>query len=169
MSLCNLLGKKASNPLYTCLSNIKRGEAYLLTTQEALKSIKRCVDEHAVQRDAFQAALSNLQEYLKNAKNNYQSIEGKVTSQQSKHAALLQGFHESIDRLAHIPLHPALIAILSHAPQSSGGSNAPTAVTAGATSSGLLSGVTGVSLGGVSNTSIENQLANSSSELTRIR
>eukprot|EP01032_Pedospumella_encystans_P013316 gene13316-15338_t len=92
---------------------LKKSQCIEAFVQESYKSCKACVAQHQVQLDGIGAAISNLQYFHASISKAYVHCESKLSVQQNEHTALLDSFEASLERLAQVPLHPAIKAAFS--------------------------------------------------------
>lgn len=93
------------------LTHLKRGEAYILNSEQALISCKKCVDQAEVQQASVEAAISNLYDHFRNTQSSFEAAQQKLQVQQIAHKELLDKFDSNLERLSRIPLHSSFQSI----------------------------------------------------------
>lgn len=91
------------------LSNLKRGECFVIAAEQSLNSCKKALEELKSQQDASNAAFSNLNDHFTSIKNEYFSSMERCERQQVEHKQLLSSFEENLSSLDKYELHPSLV------------------------------------------------------------
>ncbi|KAJ1402331.1 hypothetical protein B484DRAFT_233054 [Ochromonadaceae sp. CCMP2298] len=92
---------------------LKRGLLYEGYIQESLKTCRACLQQHSVQLDGIDAAISNLQYFHQAIGKNYEALEKKLSLQQQRHASVLASFAPSLQGLSMVQLHPAIATAIA--------------------------------------------------------
>ncbi len=109
----------ATQPLHQALSAYERqfmlylsqGRVLADAADLRLQACRQCVQEQAVMARALRAAVSNLSDHFNGAARTRSEFTSMFQTKTSAHALLLQRFETTLNSLASIPLHPALVNI----------------------------------------------------------
>ncbi len=88
--------------------NLLKGKSLLNYTEISVDSANKCSIHMTNQNTALEAALQNLSEHFKSSQISYQSAEQKLTLQLENHSSILTEFHNQLNKLKDIKLHPLL-------------------------------------------------------------
>jgi hypothetical protein len=118
--LADVLATRAStaSPLHQALvayesqfrKYLEQGRVLADAADLRIGSCVACLQEQAIMVRALQAALSNLNDHMEAASRSHADFAAAFHGKTSVHGQLLSGFETTLQHLAAVPLHPALVS-----------------------------------------------------------